>query len=411
MSDLLRKCTERLRAKTKFWLLDDQEAHIDERLYPFDHDKIPVMCRFGEQETSQPREAYESGNRSIVFHYNDAWFKAKGIGIPRGVSRPIYEKGRIYSYHLNEDLDMCHRSVLWGFMEKHDLDCELFGAEKSKELGISIDPIGFGVYEKILYITFKDRRQLFQYLKETNEGALASRFSRMSEKTSGYCFFARIPSDLRVQELLYTFMFPEVTGVLDEDNSRDYVRWLGSSCGYRLRQLHNQGVLHGTWIGDRRIQIGLSDVHSNSYCGNHIVEEENTGLVDFDLTEVSQDDSLRKLEKWCLIHMENPLLYAGSYLAEEAPGMGLVRKNPFRERLAKEFESGVEQGYDGEIYAIENNIRRNMLDKLSQTKALMWELYGLPKDLVGDIYLIDASVMKRSGKDQELRHVAASMRV
>lgn len=411
MSDLVKKCTDMLRVRTDFWLLEDENVEMKVSRYPFDNNKMPVMCQFSEGTSSESYEAYESGNRSIIYYDDGRWFKAKGIGIPRGISRPIYHDKKIYTYQLYGDLDMCHHSAIWGYMEKVDLNCELYGVKETNELGMDIETSGFGEYKKGYYISFKDRRELFNFLKSSKESDRLKKLFGSSILTQLFSFYSFIPSDLRVQELLFVFMFPQIEYMLDTTECKEYVRWLGSSCGYRLRQLHEVDLLHGTWIGDRKAEIGLADVHSNSYTGNHTITEEDTWLVDFDLAKTSKDDSLKDLEKWCLINMENPLFYAGSYLGNEALRMGLAKKNTFREELARQFVDGVNEGYDGEIHYIEKQLRRNMLEKLCKSKQFLWELFKLPKDLIGDIYYIDALMLKTTLKDIDIKKAVNAIQI
>ena len=120
---------------------------------------------------------------------------------------------------------------------------------------------------------------------------------------------------------------------------------------------------------------------------------------------------MKDLEKWCLINMENPLFYAGSYLGNEALRMGLAKKNTFREELARQFVDGVNEGYDGEIHYIEKQLRRNMLEKLCKSKQFLWELFKLPKDLIGDIYYIDALMLKTTLKDIDINKAVNAIQI
>ena len=112
-----------------------------------------------------------------------------------------------------------------------------------------------------------------------------------------------------------------------------------------------------------------------------------------------------------LINMENPLLYAGSYLGNEALRMGLAKKNTFREKLVRQFVEGVNGGYDGEIHYIEKRLRRNMLEKLCKSKQFLWELFKLPKDLIGDIYYIDALMLKKTLKDIDIKKAVNAIQI
>jgi hypothetical protein len=206
-------------------------------------------------------------------------------------------------------------------------------------------------------------------------------------------------------------MFPQIKYILDPNECIDYIKWLGSSCGFNLKRLHENNLIHGTWIGDKKGNIGISDVHSNSYTGNHTVSQENTFLVDFDLTSSIQDDNILNLEKWCIINMENPLHYAGSYLKTDALKMGIAKKNVFREQLAKSFEEGVNIGYSGEDYYVEKDLRREMLENICKSKQFLWNMYGLPKDLIGDIYYIDALMLRKNMKEIDVKKSVNSLQL
>lgn len=392
-----------LRVKTKFWLVEDENIEMKVSKYPFDKNKMPLMINVNKDVSFESNEAYESGNRSIIFYDDGRWFKAKGIGIPGGASRPIYKDEKIYTYELYDEIEMCHTSVLWGFMDKIAIECELLGAEKCNQLGMDIELSGYGEYKEGYYISFKDRKELFKYLGNTKESNRLKKMFRSSKKTPLHSFYSFIPSDLRVLELLYTFMFPHIEYMLDVENCKDYVRWLGSSCGHRLKQIHEANLLHGTWTEDRKKEFDLYDVYSNSYLGNHTVTEEETYLIDFDLAEHSQDKFLKDAEKWCLINMGNPLFYAGTYLGNEPLKMGLAKKNSFRENLSNIFICGVNEGYASEIYYIEKKLRRKMLEKIAKSKQILWKLFKLPNDLIGDIYYIDAILVKKSLKDIDIK--------
>jgi hypothetical protein len=406
MSELIKCCTDRIRVKTNFYLVNGNYVFVDKSKYPFNLNKIPIMCKFTQDENLEKYQGYESGNRSILYYYNGICIKAKGIGIPRGISQPIFDNGEIFTYHLSNDLEMCHRSVIWGFMRKEDVDCELFGSKNSNVIGLSYETIGYGLYSNVKIISFKDRKELFKYLRTVENDVIYDKFDKSGRKVEAFCYFSEISSDLRVQELLYVFMFPYLDELLGIEDCIEYIRWLGSSCGFNLRKLHDCDILHGTWIGDKKVSIGLTDVHSNSYIGNHVVEEGNTKLVDFDLSQRSSDEKMKKLEKWCLINMENPLFYAGSYLGNEPISMNIAMKNIFREKLSMEFKEAIDDGYNYNIYNIEKKLKRSMLDKITKVKQCLWDLYKLPKDFIGNIYFLEHLIAtKKIDKKEVIEYI------
>lgn len=398
--------TSRLRHKTKFWLVDNASKFFKERSNPFGKGQVPIMCDFlGEYDFSS-FEAYESGNRSILLMHEGGWFKAKGIGIPTGVSRPIYDAGRIYTYQLYNDPDMCHGFILWGFLQEEEYGCELYGASRAKELGQKIELLGTTSFKDVYYLQSKDRAEMFENLHSIGQETLIKGFREEGSPTAAYSTYYRIPSDIRVGELFFVLMFPDVTKLMDPDLIKEYVEWLGSSCGHLLRQFHNSGALHGTWLGDRVTSLGLRDVHSNSYTGNYLVDEEGLTMCDFDLAKPVEKESEKELEKWALVHIENPLYYAGSYMPNDALNQSIAKKNLFREELATLFEQAVDLGYLEGPCEIVNSLKKEMLGLLVKAKELMWRLYGLPEDLTGQIYYVDYVISNKKIKDKEFREAA-----
>lgn len=395
--------TSRLRHKTTFWLVDNPSVFFKERSNPFGKDQVPIMCDFLGEYDFPSFEAYESGNRSILLEDKGGWFKAKGIGIPEGVSRPIYDTGRIYTHQLYDDPNMCHRFILWGFMQEEEYRCELYGATRAKELGQKIELLGTTSFKNVRYLESKDRPEMFDQLHSIDRETLLNGFKEEGIPTGAYSAYYRIPSDIRVGELFFAIMFPDVTKLIDPDLIKEYVEWLGSSCGHLLRQFHDSGALHGTWLGNQATSLGLRDVHSNSYTGNYLVDEEGLTMCDFDLSKPIEKESEKELEKWALVHIENPLYYAGSYRPNDALNQGIAKKNPFREELATLFEQSVDLGYREGPCEIASNLKKELLGLLVKAKELMWKLYGLPDDLTGQIYYVDYVISNKNIKDKKLR--------
>jgi len=398
--------TSQLRHKTTFWLVNNQSKFLKEHSNPFGKDQVPIMCDFIGEYDFPSFEAYESGNRSILLAYKGGWFKAKGIGIPNGVSRPIYDASRIYTHQLYDDPNMCHRSILWGFMQEEEYRCELYGATKAKELGQKIELIGTTSFKNIYYIQSKNRPEMFDHLHRIGRETVVKGFKKKGIPTVAYSAYYRIPSDIRVGELFFALMFPCITKLIDPDVIKEYIEWLGSSCGHLLKQFHNSGALHGTWLGNRATSLGLRDVHSNSYTGNYLVDEEGLTMCDFDLSKPVEKESEKELEKWALVHIENPLYYAGSYRPNDALNQRIAKKNPFREELAMLFEKSVDLGYREEPYEVASSLKKELLGLLVKAKELMWRLYELPEDLMGQIYYVDYVISNKNIKDKELREVA-----
>lgn len=408
MKSSIENYTERLRQKTNYWVVNNDSNFFQELYNPFGKKNVPIMCDFLGNYDFPSFEAYESGNRSILFRDKGSWFKAKGIGIPTGVSRPIYDKGKIYTHQLYDDPGMCHRFILWGFMQKQEFEAELFGAARAKDLGQKIQLLGTASFDHVYYMEVKDRTELFRKLRSVKRKTLINSFKQDGIKTRAYTVFYHVPSDIRVGELFFVFMFPRITELIDSEMIKEYVEWLGSSCGRLLRQFHEMGALHGTWVGDRTTSLGLKDVHSNSYTGNYLVDEEGLTMCDFDLSKPIEKESEKELEKWALVHIENPLYYAGSYTPDDALKQEIAKKNPFREELAKIFEASVDTGYNEEIIEVEHAVKRDMLGHLVKAKELMWNLYRLPKDIVGQIDYVDYVISNTTIESKEFGEVISA---
>ena len=391
MSSSLKKITDQLRQKTKYCLINNNIHVHKDSLNCIFKNNVPLMCDFVEHKNLTSYVAYESGNRSIFFNKHNSWIKAKGIGIPVGYTRPLYYKENIYTYQLR-DPNMCHESIIWGFMEKDELNCELYGAMKAEELGQKVTLLGYTSFPNVYYLKMKDRAELFYKLKSTNINERLRNFKNGAKKTTVYSIFYSVPSDIRVQELLCTFIFPQITKIIDKKDIREYIQWIGSSCGFLLKEFHDSGALHGTWFENRNEGIrllGLIDIHTNCYTGNYLVDEEGITMCDFDLSRPIQKESYREIEKWALIHTENPLYYAGSYSPNDALYQKIAIKNPFRESLSVLFEKSVKQGYKGEKYEVEGAWKREMLSLISRAKVFLWNLYGIPKEITAQIDYLD----------------------
>jgi hypothetical protein len=396
---------EKLRQKTTFYLLDRQAEFVNDNSNPFSNNGVPLMADFLNSEPTHAQEAYESGNRSILFKHKGKWCKAKGIGIPVGISRPVFEKNSIYTYLLYDDPGMCHKSILWGFMQEEEYSCEVFGSKRAMELGQDIELIGATHWDSVFLTQYKDRFELFNSLKQMEKRKIRARLMKSKEKTMGYSSYYYVPSDIRVGEIFFTIMFPEIPRLIDETNIREYVQWLGNSCGRILRRYHDSGAIHGTWVGPKQTSLGLLDIHSNSYTGNYIVDEEKITMCDFDLAKPIEKDSEKELEKWALVHVENPLYYAGSYSPNDALSHGMAERNPFREEISQLFEKSVDEGYNKEEFSLERKKRRNLLQLFVKAKSKLWELYDLPKTISGQIDFVDYIIATKKVDSKRLKEL------
>jgi len=406
INNLIERVTNQLRQKTKYWLVNNKIYENCTDI--FGEAKVPIMCDFINEYVTPFAEVYESGNRSIFFQKGNLWIKAKGIGIPTGYTRPFYNKGRIYTYQLLDDPGMCHKSILWGFLTKEEFLCELYGISKAEKIGQKIKLMGYTLFDKVYCIKMKNRAELFYKLKSKDLNERLNIFHKGTIKTTAYSIYISYPSDIRVKELLITFIFPQILKLIDTREIKEYVKWLGASCGFLLKTFHDSGALHGTWLGKGTTPLGLLDVHSNSYTGNYIVDEEELIMCDFDLSKPIKKESYKDIEKWSLIHMENPLYYAGSFSPKDALNQNIAKKNPFRERLAELFKKAVMQGYQGNIYQVENKWKREMLSFLVSAKNLLYGIYDIRRELTGQIDYIDYVIASTKISQKRFREARLS---
>jgi len=404
MSDKILQIHDTLRQKTIFNLIENTSTLGDSN--PFREGKIPLMCDFCRDHHFPSDVAYESGNRSLFFRSSNNMIKAKGVGIPIGFTRPFFDDGCIYSYKLLNDPGMCHKSIFWGFMEEEEFLSECYGAKKAEELGQRVKLLGYTSFN-IFTMALKDRPELFAATRGVEKGQRFENILKKSSKEIGYSVFYSLPSDIRVQEILFTFIFPQVTELIDKNEIKDYTSWLGESCGTLLNQYHRSGSMHGTWLGEKTV-YGFLDIHSNSYTGNYVVDEEGITMCDFDLAKPIGEEKFKEIEKWSLIHMENPLHYAGSLNPSDSLKLGIARKNPFREELAEIFRRSVEKGYTKKHISIDKTWIIKMLEDVARSKSLLWKLYELPLDVGTRIDYIDHVISSKKIDKNRLNEILNS---
>jgi len=380
--------------KTPFFLVDAETKLLDSSNYPYPDGKAPVQ---GIPMYSQLEklEAYTSGNRSIIMPCGEHWFKAKAAGIPSGTSQPILNKGRIYSYFLSNDR-IGSGTLIWGFSQIEEAENELQWMQKIHTFAPSPKPVGIGIFRNLCVKEFKDRPELFEYLKHVDANRLLEEFSSGSRLMDAASVYSLEPTDIRVDEILYGFISPELGNELGKEDCRDYLKWLGSSCGKNLRLLHDNGVLHGTLLR-------YGGVMTNSHVGNHMASEDSTWITDFHMCQPISDKRFKQIELECLTYVMNPLESAerigkGRFEQRAVPMayalsepltpnhvsqyvLDLQPRSPGKD-LSKAFIDGIECGYyRRKVTHIETSLGSEVLEKAAELKRRLWKTLSLPEGM------------------------------
>ena len=380
-------------SKTEYFLIEGETKLLDPSKYPFNKDTLPVLCNPLDRRIN-PLLAYISGNRSITFPLNRMWFKAKAIGIPFGKSRPIQRDRKLFTYFLT-NASIGSGKLIWGFSTPEEADNEIKWMNKAKELDLhATEPIGLGIYKNVFVIEVKNRRDLFSYLNRTSFEDLMNKFLKGSRKTEAACVFCLEPTDIRVDEILYAFSLPGIEKILGEEDCKDYLRWLGSSCGYNLRLHHDNDIMHGT------IQRGPGFM-TNSHVANHLVGEGGTWMTDYHMAGKTKDKDIKRMEVFCLCHVMNPLPHAEAiarsrFAREELPmfelyelllsssygaltSLGEMGLETPKAELTEAFIDGVILGYyRRRVFEVESKLKREMLKKSVLIKEKMWQILKMP---------------------------------
>jgi len=381
-------------SKVPFFLTNAETRLLDRGDYPFPDGKAPVQCRLVGVELEK-FEAYTSGNRSIILPHGKGWFKAKAIGIPHGVSQPILKGDRLHSYFLLSDR-IGSGTLIWGFSQLEEAENELRWMRRIHELAPSPEPVGIGVFRNVCVKDFKDRIDLFEYLKGCDTECLLEDIARGGRSIDAASVYSLQPTDIRVDEVLYGFISPELRRVVDIQDCKDYLKWLGSSCGKNLRLLHDNNILHGSILR-------YGGVMTNSHVANHLVDENDTWITDFHMSQPVSDERFKEIELECLTYVMNPLESAERiararfkpktspimYALSEVPAsyhvfihLEDIRPTSAGEDLTTAFIDGVEYGYfRRKVMQIETSIRRELLEKAVELKLKLWNLLGLPEGM------------------------------
>jgi len=404
--------------KVVFHLIEGSTSLVDPSLYPFKADEVPIQCILAEGQVPS-MEAYTSGNRSIVQpSTGDLWFKAKAIGIPEGSSRPIYVDGAIYTYYLF-DTYIGAGQLIWGLSTVDEAENEVSRIVEARELGLPAPkPIGIGSYRNVHVLDFKERIELFRMLEETPVEALLKRFRDSSRPVEAACIFMDQPTDIRVDEILYGFLHPCIQEVLDTRDCKDFLRWLGSSCGFNLRMHHDADLLHGT-IPKR------GGFMTNSHTANHLVDEKGTYTTDYHMAYRSRDKELKRVEVFFLASVMNPLpraheAAAEAFMQDRPSPYGLPIEDPslpfrsygdqwfkpksLQEEFTDVFLNGVEYGYNRrKTIHVETKLRREILLKAAISKKELFQLLGFPEGMQRGIEYVAKQLMTCSFTKEELK--------
>jgi hypothetical protein len=395
MWDSVEELVKKLRGpKVPFFLVDAETMLLDPGSYPFPSGKAPIQCILMQPEPER-FEAYTSGDRSVILPHGEGWFKAKAIGIPTSASQPILKNGRIHSYFLTNDR-IGSGSLIWGFSQIEEAENELRSMQKIHDLVPSPKPVGIGIFRNLSVKEFNDRFELFNYLKATDFKQLAKEFSaggRSMDAASVYCLE---PTDIRVDEILYGFISPELCNYLEVTNCKDYLKWLGSSCGNNLRLLHDNGILHGSILR-------YGGVMTNSHVGNHMVNEDSTWITDFHMSQPVSDERFKEIELECLTYVMNPLesaerigrrrfMLRASSTPIAPPQSAILnhvssaaedfQPTSTGEELSMAFIDGIEYGYFGrKISYVETSLRREVLEKAAELRRRLWRALSLAEGM------------------------------
>ncbi|KPV61459.1 MAG: hypothetical protein AOA65_2276 [Candidatus Bathyarchaeota archaeon BA1] len=401
------------------YLVEGSTRLVDPSLYPFKTVEVPLQCI--DAEGNLPSfEAYTSGNRSIVQpSVGGGWFKAKAVGIPSGDSKPVHIDGRIYTYHLFDTYIGTGR-LIWGLSTVEEAENEISNVVEARELGLpGPKPIGLGSYENVHVVDLKDRVELFGMLQSTPRDALLRRFKESSRPVKAACIFTSQPTDVRVDEILYGFLHPCLPQILDARDCKDFLRWLGSSCGLNLRMHHDADLLHGTIPKHGGFM-------TNSHTANHLVDERGTYTTDYHMAYKSKDKNLKRTELLFLASVMNPLpraeeaarkafedykplplelLLEGNHLRmSNYWGSRTFKPESPQEEFTEAFLDGIEHGYNKQrVMHMETKLRREIMSRAAAMKKALFQLLGLPTGMQRGVEYVMPLLRTHRFTDKELK--------
>lgn len=201
---------------------------------------------------------------------------------------------------LLDRVDIGGGRLIWGFSTIQEARRELEMTREAMSLGCPAPtPVGIGVYREVHVIDFKDRSELFQALASTSRDKLLERFVA-ARRVETACVFLSQPTDVRVDEIMYGFLHPGLSRLLDACETRDFLKWLGSNCGRSLRAHHDAGLLNGTTPKG-------GGYMTNAHSANHLVDGYGIYTTDYHTAQRSGDKELRNMEVFFLASLMNPL--------------------------------------------------------------------------------------------------------
>jgi hypothetical protein len=404
---------------TQYHLIEGRTDLFEPSLYPFNKDEIPVFFDCPEAKTHRS-DGYHSGARSIVVPMDDGrWLKSKGVGIHTGDSKPKLRGERVYTYYLSQAV-IGDGQLIWGLSSLDETEMEVSRMTEALELGLTkVKPVGVGYFDDVLVLDYKDRAELFGIVKDTPEQDLMRKYKDQGRPLKAACVFVSQPTDARVDEILYGFLHPLIPELAEARDLVDFLKWVGSSCGYNLRAHHDAGLIHGT--------IKKGDTHmTNSHTANHLIDAEGVYMTDYHMTFRSNDKRLRRLETFTLTSQMNPLPMARRAAAEVYGAhrpllydLGTGMTSPFsyasiegrwfkpgnvHERFTEAFLDGVIQGYDNrQTYYVEAKLRRDILLKAATCKRDLLVLLGLPVNMQRGAREINRRVAHAKFKEEDLK--------
>lgn len=404
----LREIIQKLRGEPiEYYLVDGETKLIKPELYPHEKNKLPILCETSDKLPSE--KGFTSGFRSIIKVYDEYIVKLKGIGIPFKGVKPIYKGDTIYTYYFTKEF-IGTGQLIWGFMEPNEAEKELENMLMLKELNIpSPEPIGIGLYEKIKLLELQNRYELANKIASGEREEILRLIEKSEKIVKGACIFYRNISDIRVDEILYGLLIPKIEKIINIKEVKAYLKWLGSSCGYNLRLLHDNGIIHGTILDPSGMGI-----FTNSHLANHVVGLDKTYITDFHLTRKLSGKELERMkleEYYALWHVMNPLPSAEKFVFHQVKRTTILNAQEIfsqlhtpegfqtfdeivslhggyykpinvYEEFTESIIDGIEYGYNRlKIYEVEAKLKKKMLMSLIILKNELIEMYGMPKGM------------------------------
>lgn len=425
----LRELIKILRGETtEYYLINGELKLIRPDLYPHGKNELPILCKTDENLLRD--EGFTSGFRSVIKVYDDYIIKLKSIGIPFKTVKPLYRDKKIYTYYFTKEYIGTGR-LIWGFMEVEEAENEIENMLMLRDMGIAVpEPIGIGFYDEIKILEMQNRYELANIIAQSGEEELLKKMTEKLKTVKGACIFYKNISDIRVDEILYGLLIPKIEKIINVKDVKAYLKWLGSSCGYNLRLLHDNGIIHGTILDPSE-----TGIYTNSHLANHVVSFDKTYITDFHLTRKLSGKELERMkmeEYYALWHVMNPLPSAEKFVLHQVKRTtilnmpeilsqmhtpesfqvfdelmslygGYYKPMNIHEEFTESIIDGIEYGYNRlKIYDVEEKLKRKMLIVLSILKKELIEMYGIPKGMERGREAIDIIMGTRKLSEKDI---------